>query len=88
MTIKTRIERIDRSLASGEIDVVFVITNDGEAPRTARINGEEFPRQEGESLQDLTERALQQYRLLHKPTSDFSVLIMDCRQQPLFPTTG
>lgn len=84
MTIETRIDRIERSLASGEIDVVFVITTEGQAPRAARINGEEFSRREGETLEDLADRALQQYRMRHKPASDFSVLIMDCRpEQPV-----
>lgn len=77
--IETRIDRIERSLASGEIDVVFVITKEGHRPRTARINGEEFSIEEGESPQELADRALQQYRMRHKPASDFSVLIMDCR---------
>ena len=76
---ETRIDKIERRLDSGEIDVVFIISNEGQPPATARINGEEFPRREEETLQELAERALQQYRMQHKPAHTFSVLIMDCR---------
>ena len=76
---ETRIDKVERRLDSGEIDVVFIISNEGQPPATARINGEEFPRREEETLQELAERALQQYRMQHKPAHTFSVLIMDCR---------
>ncbi len=77
--VGTRIDKIERRLASGEIDVVFILSNEGQSPASARINGEEFPRREEETLQELAERALQQYRLQHKPAQTLSVLIMDCR---------
>lgn len=79
MNIETRVDKIERRLASGEIDLVFVITNEGCSPESACINGERFPRQEEETLQDLADRALQQYRKQHKPAHPVSVLIMDCR---------
>lgn len=79
MNVETRVDKIERRLASGEIDLVFVITNEGCPPQTARINGEQFSRQEDETLQDLADRALQQYRMQHKPANHVSVLIMDCR---------
>ena len=79
MIIETRIDKIERRLDSGEIDLVFVITNEGRSPQAARIDGERFSRQEDETLQDLADRALQQYRMQHKPANEVSVLIMDCR---------
>ena len=79
MNIETRVDKIERRLASGEIDLVFVITNEGCPPRTARINGEQFSRQDDETLQDLADRALQKYRIRHKAANPVSVLIMDCR---------
>ena len=79
MIIETRIDRIKRYHAGGEIDVVYVITREGYSPRLACINGEEFSRQDGETLHDLTDRALQQYRVRYKPKDNVSVLIMDCR---------
>ena len=80
MIIETRVDRIERRLAGGETDVVYVITREDYSPRIARINGEEFPRQEGETLQDLADRALQPYRTRYKPVDKVSVLIMDCRR--------
>jgi predicted RNA-binding protein Jag len=77
--VETRIDKIERRLESGEIDVVFMLSNEGQAPASARINGEEFSRREEETLQELAERALQQYRMQHKPEHTLSVLIMDCR---------
>jgi hypothetical protein len=77
--VETRVDKIERRLASGEIDVVFIISNEGQAPASARINGEEFSKREEETLQELAERALQQYRMEHKPAQTISVLIMDCR---------
>jgi len=79
MTVETRIDRIERRLGGGEIDVVYVITREGYLPRIARINGEEFPREEGEFLSALTDRALQEYRSRYRPVDKVSVLIMDCR---------
>ncbi|TSA42106.1 MAG: hypothetical protein D4R58_00640 [Betaproteobacteria bacterium] len=79
MNIETRVDKIERHLANGEIDLVFVITNEGCPPQSVRINGERFSRQEDETLQDLADRALQQYRMQHKPTNNVSVLIVDCR---------
>jgi hypothetical protein len=80
MIIETRIDRIERRLADGAIDVVYVITREGYSPQLAWINGEEYPRQEGETLHDLTDRALLQYRVRCKPKDNVSVLIMDCRR--------
>jgi hypothetical protein len=79
VNIETRIDKIERHLASGEIDLVFVITNEGDSPPTAQVNGEQFSRQEDETLQDLADRALQQWRMPHKPANNVSVLIIDCR---------
>jgi len=79
MTVETRIDRIERRLGGGEIDVVYVITREGYLPRIARINGEEFPREEGEFLSAFTDRALQEYRSRYRPVDKVSVLIMDCR---------
>ena len=80
MRIETRIDRIERRLAGGEIDVIYVVTREGYSPRLAWINGEEFPRQAGETFRALTDRALQQYRMRYAPKDDVSVLIMDCRR--------
>jgi hypothetical protein len=77
--IETRIDKIERRLPGGEIDVVFILSNKGQSPATARINGEEFARRKEETLQELAERALQQYRIQHKPANTISVLVMDCR---------
>jgi hypothetical protein len=76
---ETRVDKVERRLPGGEIDVVFILSNEGQSSATARINGEEFPRREDETLQELAERALQQYRMQHKPANTISVLIMDCR---------
>ena len=80
MHIETRIDKIERCLDSGQIDVVYVVTREGYTPRLAWINGEEFPRQAGETFHALTDRALQQYRMRYKPKDNVSVLIMDCRR--------
>lgn len=79
MNIETRIDKIERRLASGSIDLIFAITNEDCSPRDARINGGTFSRQEDETLQDLADRVLQQYRMPHKPANNVSILIMDCR---------
>lgn len=79
MIIETRIDKIERHLASGEIDLVFVITSEGCPPQNARTHSEAFSRQEDEALQGLADRALEQYRMRHKPATNVSVLIMDCR---------
>ncbi len=78
-TVETHIAKIERRLAGGEIDVVFIISNDGQLPANARIHGEEFSRREGETQQELAERAWRQYRMQHKPEHAVSVLIVDCR---------
>lgn len=80
MNIETRVDRIKRHLASGEIDLVYVITDEGCSPESARIDGEQFSRHDDETLQDLADRALQDYRRQHKPANHVSVLIMDCRR--------
>jgi hypothetical protein len=79
MTIEPRIDKLERRLASGEIDVVFIISNEGQAPTTARLNGEEYSRRDGETLHELAERAWRQYRTQHQPVHKFSVLVLDCR---------
>ena len=76
----TQINRIERQFGSGKVDVIYVITRDGHAPRTAWINGETFARQDGESLEDLADRAASEYRLRCPPKDNVSVLIMDCRR--------
>lgn len=86
MRLENRVDRIERRLATGEIDVVFIISDEERVPDLARINGEEFKRQENETLQQLAERALQLYRTQHKPTDDVSVVIMDCRAEASFDT--
>jgi len=47
--IETRIDRIERRRASGEVDAVYVITREGYSPQLAWINEEEFHRQDGET---------------------------------------
>jgi len=80
MVIETKIERIERRWDSGEVDVVYVISREGYSPRIVRINGEEFPRHDGETFPDLADRALQEYRVRFKPVDRVSVLTMDCRR--------
>lgn len=79
MTVETRVERIKRSLASGEIELVFVITNGSESPRTAWIDGAAFKWQWDVTLRDLADRAPRQYRMQREPAAGASVLIVDCR---------
>ena len=86
MCPENRVDRIERRLATGEIDVVFIISDEACAPTVARINGEEFIRQGNETLHDLADRALRLYRTQHKPTDDISVVIMDCRADTSFDT--
>ena len=81
MIIENRIDKIERRLASGEVDLIFVITTEGCTPQTARIDGEKFWRQEGETPHDLADRAVRQYRMQHKPVDNVSVLVMDCRPE-------
>jgi hypothetical protein len=84
MNFENRVDRMERRLATGEVDVVFIISDDGRTPEIARINGEEFARHESETLQSLADRALRAYRSSHAPTEDVSVLIMDCRAETSF----
>lgn len=79
MNCRTRIDKIVRRLPAGEIDVVFVISNEGATPAAAQIRGETYAREESESLPDFADRALIQYRSQHKPIDNVSVLVMDCR---------
>jgi hypothetical protein len=76
----TQINRIERRFGSGHIDVIYVITSEDQPPRKAWINGETFPRQDGESVEDLADRAASEYRLRCPPQDNVSVLIMDCRR--------
>ena len=80
MNIDTYINRIERRLDGGKVDVVYVITREGYTPRKAWINGETFPRQDGETLEELADRAAGEYRLRCQPKENVSVLIMDCRR--------
>ncbi len=76
----TQINRIERRFGSGRIDVVYVITSEDQAPRKAWINGETFPRNDGESVEELADRAVSEYRLRFPSNDNVSVLIMDCRR--------
>jgi hypothetical protein len=80
MSVHTQINRIERRLESGNVDVIYVITQDGCQPRSAWINGESFPRHDNESVEDLADRAATEYRWRRPPTDNVSVLIMDCRR--------
>jgi hypothetical protein len=80
MSIETHINRIERRLDDGKMDVIYVITREGHPPRKAWINGETFPRQDGETVEELADRAVVEYRLRCQPRENVSVLIMDCRR--------
>ncbi len=76
----THIDRIERPLGGGILDVVYVITRNGYEPSKAWINGETFPRNDGETIEELADRAVAEYRLRCPPKDGVSVLIMDCRR--------
>ena len=76
----SRIDKLHRTLPTGEVDVVFVIRREGDAPRAAWITGEEFPRHPHETVDALVERALRGYRIKHPPRDPVSALIVDCSQ--------
>jgi hypothetical protein len=78
MASATCIDKLNRSLPGGAVDVVFVVRRESAAPRSAWITGEEFPRRPEESVDALVERALRDYRLKHPPRERVSALIVDC----------
>ena len=80
MKVDTHVNRFERRLDSGKVDVIYVITREGHAPQRAWINGETFPRQDGETVEDLADRAAAEYRVRSQPRDNVSVLIMDCRR--------
>jgi len=73
-----RVDKLHRTLPTGEVDVVFVIRREDAAPRAAWIIQEEFPRRPDESVDALVERALRDYRVRHPPRDPVSALIVDC----------
>lgn len=73
-----RIDKLHRTLPTGEVDVVFVIRRVGRAPRAAWISNEEFRKRRDESADALVLRALRDYREKHPPRNPVSALIVDC----------
>ncbi|MFZ5557191.1 MAG: hypothetical protein ACOZDY_10805 [Pseudomonadota bacterium] len=73
-----RIDKLHRTLPTGEVDVVYVIRREGSSPRAAWIVGEEFPKHSRESVDALVERALMDYRSRHPARNRVSALIVDC----------
>jgi hypothetical protein len=78
MPSAARVDKLHRTLASGEVDVVFVVRREDRAPRAAWITDEEFPRRANESVDALVDRALRDYRNRHPPRDPVSTLIVDC----------
>jgi hypothetical protein len=78
MQIAYRVDKLHRTLPTGEVDVVYVIRREGSVPRTVWITGEEFPRLPDESVDALVDRALRDYRAKHPPPDQVSALIVDC----------
>lgn len=78
MPSTARIDKLHRTLPTGEVDVVFVVRREDGAPRAAWITDEEFPRHPQESVDALVDRALRDYRLAHPPREPVSALIVDC----------
>jgi hypothetical protein len=78
MPSTARIDKLHRTLPTGEVDVVFVVRREDGAPRAAWITDEEFPRRPQESVDALVDRALRDYRLAHPPREPVSALIVDC----------
>jgi hypothetical protein len=78
MPSTSRIDKLNRTLPTGEVDVVFVVRREDRAPRAAWITDEEFPRRPHESVEALVDRALRHYRLDHPPRDPVSALIVDC----------
>jgi len=74
----SRVDKLHRTLPTGEVDVVFVVRREDDAPRAAWITGEEFPRRPDESVDALVDRALRDYRVRHPPRDPVSALIVDC----------
>jgi hypothetical protein len=73
-----RIDKLHRTMAGGEVDVVYVIRREDAPPRAAWITGEEFPRLPQESVDALVDRGLRDYRRKHPPRDPVSALIVDC----------
>jgi hypothetical protein len=73
-----RIDKLHRTLPTGELDVVFVIRREGCTPRAAWISNEEFTKRRNESADALVRRALKDYRERHPPRNPISALIVDC----------
>ena len=78
MPSTSRIDKLHRTLPTGEVDVVFVVRREDSAPRAAWITDKEFPRRPQESVDALVDRALRDYRLAHPPRDPVSALIVDC----------
>ena len=74
----SRIDKMHRTLPTGEVDVVFVIRREDIRPSAAWIADEEFPRQPDEGVDALVDRALRDYRVKHPPQRPVSALIVDC----------
>lgn len=74
----SRVDKLHRTLPTGEVDVVFVVRSEDGAPRAAWITDEEFPRRPHESVDALVDRALRDYRMKHPPRDPVSALIVDC----------
>jgi hypothetical protein len=73
-----RIDKLRRTLPTGEGDVVFVVRREAGTVRSAWISDEEFPRRPDEDLDALVDRALRDYRVKHPPREAVSALIVDC----------
>ena len=78
MASASRVDKLHRTLPTGEVDVVFVVRREDGAPRAAWITEEEFPRRPDESVDALVDRALRDYRVKHPPRDPVSALIVDC----------
>lgn len=73
-----RIDKLHRTMPSGEVDVVFVVRREGSVPNAAWITGEKYPRRPQESVDALVDRALRDYRVRHPAQDPVSALIVDC----------
>ncbi len=78
MSSASRVDKLHRTLPTGEVDVVFVVRPEDGTPRAAWITDEEFPRRPEESVDALVDRALRDYRVKHPPRDPVSALIVDC----------
>jgi hypothetical protein len=73
-----RIDKLHRTLPTGEVDVVFVVRREDAVPRAAWITDEEFRRHPHESIDALIDRAWRDYRVKHPPRDPVSAVIVDC----------